>query len=66
MEIGLISPPVGLNLYVINGIAPDISLRTILIGSLPFVACMLIAIALLCFFPGLATWLPDFIMGPAL
>lgn len=66
MEIGLISPPVGLNLYVINGIAPDISLRTILIGSLPFVVCMLIAIALLCFFPGLATWLPDFIMGPAL
>ena len=66
MEIGLISPPVGLNLYVINGIAPDISLRTILIGSLPFVACMLIAIVLLCFFPGLATWLPDLVMGPAL
>ena len=40
MEIGLISPPVGLNLYVINGIAPDISLKTILKGSLPFVACM--------------------------
>tara|TARA_B110000003_G_scaffold21776_1_gene21051 strand:+ start:2560 stop:3876 length:1317 start_codon:yes stop_codon:yes gene_type:complete len=66
MEIGLISPPVGLNLYVINGIAPDISLRTILIGSLPFVACMLIAIALLCLFPGLATWLPDAVMGQAL
>ncbi len=48
MEIGLISPPVGLNLYVINGIAPDISLCPILVGSLPFVACMLIAIALLC------------------
>ena len=40
MEIGLISPPIGLNLYVINGIAPDISLKTILTGSLPFVACM--------------------------
>jgi C4-dicarboxylate transporter DctM subunit len=59
MEIGLISPPVGLNLYVINGIAPDISLKTILTGSLPFVACMVIAIILLCIFPGLATWLPD-------
>ncbi|MGK0272999.1 MAG: C4-dicarboxylate transporter DctM subunit, partial [Cocleimonas sp.] len=35
MEIGLISPPVGLNLYVINGIAPEIPLKTILIGSLP-------------------------------
>ena len=66
MEIGLISPPVGLNLYVINGIAPDISLRTILVGSLPFVACMLIAIALLCLFPSLATWLPYSLMGQAL
>jgi C4-dicarboxylate transporter DctM subunit len=64
MEIGLISPPVGLNLYVINGIAPDISLRTILMGSLPFVACMVLAIVLLCVFPGIATWLPDYVMGP--
>ncbi|WP_298821225.1 TRAP transporter large permease [uncultured Roseibium sp.] len=66
MEIGLISPPVGLNLYVINGIAPDISLKTILRGSLPFVACMVIAIVLLCVFPGIATWLPEAVMGPAL
>ena len=66
MEIGLISPPVGLNLYVINGIAPDISLKTILKGSLPFVACMVVAIILLCFFPGLATWLPDVVMGEAI
>jgi C4-dicarboxylate transporter DctM subunit len=65
MEIGLISPPVGLNLYVINGIAPDISLKTILTGSLPFVACMLLAIVLLCVFPGIATWLPEAVMGPA-
>jgi tripartite ATP-independent transporter DctM subunit len=63
MEIGLISPPVGLNLYVINGIAPDISLKTILQGSLPFVACMVIAIILLCIFPGIATWLPNAVMG---
>ncbi|MCQ0092967.1 TRAP transporter large permease [Roseovarius sp. M141] len=65
MEIGLISPPVGLNLYVINGIAPDISLRTILMGSLPFVGCMVLAIILLCLFPSLATWLPDYVMGTA-
>ncbi|MGB3553338.1 MAG: TRAP transporter large permease [Jannaschia sp.] len=63
MEIGLISPPVGLNLYVINGIAPDISLKTILMGSLPFVACMVVAILLLCLFPGIATWLPTAVMG---
>ncbi|MBJ7538106.1 TRAP transporter large permease [Marinomonas transparens] len=63
MEIGLISPPVGLNLYVINGIAPDISLKTILLGSLPYVACMVIAIILLCVFPSIATWLPNMVMG---
>jgi tripartite ATP-independent transporter DctM subunit len=66
MEVGLISPPVGLNLYVINGIAPDISLRTILVGSMPYVACMFLAIVLLCLFPGLATWLPDYVMGTAI
>ncbi|MEL6196203.1 MAG: TRAP transporter large permease [Pseudomonadota bacterium] len=66
MEIGLISPPVGLNLYVINGIAPDIPLKTILLGSLPYVACMVVAIVILCFVPGLATWLPDMVMGPVI
>ena len=65
MEIGLISPPVGLNLYVINGIAPEIPLKTILKGSLPYVACMIIAILILCLFPGIATWLPDALMGAA-
>lgn len=64
MEIGLITPPVGLNLYVINGIAPDIPLKTILRGSMPFVACMVLAILILSLFPGLATWLPDLLMGP--
>ena len=66
MEIGLISPPVGLNLYVINGIAPDIPLRSILMGSLPFVGCMVVAIVLLCLFPALATGLPDLVMGARL
>ncbi|WP_349368589.1 TRAP transporter large permease [Salinarimonas sp.] len=65
MEIGLITPPVGLNLYVINSIAPDIKLKTILVGSMPYVGCMVLAILLLCVFPGLATWLPDLVMGPA-
>jgi C4-dicarboxylate transporter, DctM subunit len=64
MEIGLISPPVGLNLYVINSIAPDIPLKKILMGSLPYVGCMVLAIVILCFFPGIVTWLPDLVMGP--
>ena len=66
MEIGLISPPVGLNLYVINGIAPDIPLKTILTGSLPYVGCMVLAIILISLFPGIATWLPEAVMGVAL
>ena len=66
MEIGLITPPVGLNLYVINGIAPDVRLPTILWGALPFVICMMLAIVLLCLFPGLALWLPEVLMGPAI
>ncbi|HEX6144690.1 MAG TPA: TRAP transporter large permease [Geminicoccaceae bacterium] len=66
MEIGLITPPVGLNLYVINGIAPDVRLPTILWGALPFVICMVLAIVLLCLFPGLALWLPEVLMGPAI
>jgi tripartite ATP-independent transporter DctM subunit len=66
MEIGLITPPVGLNLYVINGIAPDVSLPTILKGALPFMLAMVLGIVLLCLFPSIATWLPDAIMGPAI
>lgn len=65
MEIGLITPPVGLNLYVINSIAPNVKLPTILWGALPFMICMLIGIGLLIAFPGLATWLPDYMMGTA-
>jgi C4-dicarboxylate transporter DctM subunit len=63
MELGLITPPVGLNLFVINGITPDIKLQTILRGALPFMGCMVVAILLLCVFPGLATWLPGKVMG---
>ncbi len=66
MELGLITPPVGLNLFVINGIAPDVPLPTILRGALPFMLLMVLQIVILCFFPGLATWLPDLLMGPRL
>ncbi|MGP9574320.1 TRAP transporter large permease [Halomonas sp. H2] len=63
LEIGLITPPVGLNLFIIKGIAPDISLRDILMGSLPYALCMVLGILLLCLFPGIALWLPNLIMG---
>ncbi|MDA7441863.1 TRAP transporter large permease [Candidatus Pelagibacter ubique] len=63
MEIGLITPPVGLNLYVIKGISPDITLPEILRGSLPFMLCMVLAIIILCIFPQIATWLPNYLLG---
>ena len=66
MEIGLITPPVGLNLYIIKGITPDVSLSKILRGSIPFMFMMVIAIIILCIFPEIVTWLPDKLMGKPL
>lgn len=66
MEIGLITPPVGLNLFVLNSIAPDIPTKDILWGALPYVAVMMLAILILCIFPGIVTGLPDLVMGPAI
>jgi len=63
MELGLITPPVGLNLFVINGISPDIKLTTILKGAFPFMIAMVVAILILCVFPEIATWLPTKVMG---
>ena len=63
MEIGLIHPPVGLNIYIVNSIAPDVPVTTVMWGTLPYVGCMVLAIVILCFFPEIATWLPNHMMG---
>lgn len=63
MEVGLITPPIGLNLFVINAIAPRIPTRDILWGSLPYVIVMFIAMFILCLFPEIVTWLPNQMMG---
>jgi tripartite ATP-independent transporter DctM subunit len=63
MEVGLITPPVGLNLYVLKGVAPEVPLPTVLKGSMPFVALMLLAMVLLSVFPQIALWLPGQMMG---
>ncbi len=65
MEAGLIHPPVGLNIFVIKNIAPDISLSEIIWGVLPFVLLMFLAVLLICIFPAIATGLPDVVMGLA-
>lgn len=63
MEMGLIHPPVGLNLFVIKNIAPDIPLSDVIKGTIPFLGLMFLAVILLCIFPGIATGLPDMLMG---
>jgi tripartite ATP-independent transporter DctM subunit len=63
MEMGLIHPPVGLNIFVIKNIAPDIPLKDVIWGVFPFVILMFVAVLLLCFIPGIATGLPNLIMG---
>jgi len=63
MEIGLIHPPVGLNIYIVNAIAPDVPLVKVMWGTLPYVICMFLAIIVLSIFPEIATWLPDHLMG---
>ena len=63
MEMGLIHPPVGLNIFVINRIAPDIGLGPIIRGTLPFVVLMAVAVVILSFVPGIAMWLPDLVYG---
>jgi C4-dicarboxylate transporter DctM subunit len=57
-EMAVITPPIGLNLYVIKGVAPDISLSDIIRGALPFVLVEAFAIFLLILFPEIALWLP--------
>jgi len=64
MEMGLIHPPVGLNIFVIKNVAPDIPLADVIWGVLPFVVLMALAVVLICVVPGIATGLPDALMGP--
>ncbi|UWQ75821.1 TRAP transporter large permease [Leisingera sp. M658] len=60
MEIAVLTPPVGLNLYVIQGLAPkDVDLKDVILGSLPFIGALAILIVLLLFFPQMALFLPE-------
>jgi TRAP-type C4-dicarboxylate transport system permease large subunit len=60
MEIAVLTPPVGLNLYVIQGISRGkIPLKDVIIGCLPFVACMVVLIGLVIAVPEVALWLPS-------
>ena len=58
LELALITPPVGMNLFVLQGISPDSKMTEIVKGVIPFGLAMFVLIFILCLFPELATWLP--------
>jgi len=58
LEMGFITPPVGINLFVIQGVARGSSMRDIAVGSTPFVVLMILLVVILFVYPDLALWLP--------
>jgi C4-dicarboxylate transporter, DctM subunit len=63
VEVGLIHPPVGMNLFVIQAQAPDVRITSIYRGIVPFLIAPLVLIVILFLFPGLALWLPKLLYG---
>ena len=59
VQIGLISPPVGMNLFVLNSLLPGVGLSAIFRGCWPFVATMVLVLGLLIAFPQISLWLPS-------
>jgi tripartite ATP-independent transporter DctM subunit len=62
IEVSLITPPVGMNLFILKGIAPDARMEDIIMGALPYVSILTLGIVVLAVWPELATWLPNAMM----
>jgi C4-dicarboxylate transporter DctM subunit len=58
VEMGMITPPVGLNLFILKGSVPGVTMKDIVGGSLPFLLLLMLGLAIIMVFPSLATWLP--------
>ena len=58
-QMGVISPPVGVNVYVVSGIERDLPLQTVFKGAIPFLICLVVAAAILVAFPHISLWLPS-------
>ena len=63
MEIGMITPPVGLNLFVTAGVA-GMSVLNIMKAALPWLGIMFLFLILVTYVPSISTWLPTSLMGP--
>lgn len=66
LEIGLISPPVGMNVFIVNSVVPHVRQTEIFRGVVPFWLAMIVGVLILSFFPMIATALPDLVMGASL
>lgn len=60
-QMGVISPPVGVNVYVVSGIERDVPLQKIFRGAIPFLICLIVSAVILMIFPQLCTFLPELI-----
>jgi tripartite ATP-independent transporter DctM subunit len=63
-ELSLLSPPVGMTLYVIQAVRREGNIKDVFAGTIPFVAAMVLMTAILIHFPGLALWIPRLLFGP--
>ncbi|MDF3413509.1 TRAP transporter large permease [Sulfitobacter sp. M57] len=63
MEIGMITPPVGLNLFVTSGVA-NMPMMNVVRAALPFLAVLFVFLIMVTYVPALSTWLPELMMGP--
>jgi len=63
IELGMIIPPIGIIVFVLHGLAPDVPLRTIYRGVMPFIVADLVLLALLTLFPAISLWLPALLKG---
>ena len=59
VELGLITPPIGMNVFTVKSVVPDVALSRMFAGVTPFIVAMIAALALLLLLPGIATWLPN-------
>ncbi len=60
-QMGIITPPVGVNVYIVKGLSPEVPMEEIFIGVIPFLIALIVGTAIMIAFPAIATFLPDMI-----
>jgi tripartite ATP-independent transporter DctM subunit len=66
IEIGLIHPPIGVNLFVLRSVVPDIRMMDLVLGVIPFIVAILVLIVVITAFPSLSLWLPHLLFKSAI